>query len=306
MPFSIAYLIEDTHGGVHIVDPGWNRDENVAAVDAALRRVSGAGSLASITVTHLHPDHIGLAERLRAIHGAGIALHRTEQDAQAAVAGWASDPSAVRADLERWGVPEDRQDEVLGYASASARPVVVADELLDDGDLLRIPGRRIRALHTPGHTPGHLCFVDERDGLLFTGDHILPTVVPGVGLGGPTSDNPLESYLTSLAGMRAFDEFEALPGHGFRFRGVAARSAVIARQHLSRTAEVAAVLREDPAATVWELASRLTWSRGWENLTRHYLVSALRQTGMHARLVREEAHLTLAAVWGEDVLTPDR
>ncbi len=66
-----------------------------------------------------------------------------------------------------------------------------ADLLVEDGDVLPIAGREVRALWTPGHTAGHLCLVDEGDGLLFTGDHVLPRINPGIGLGGRTATNPL-------------------------------------------------------------------------------------------------------------------
>jgi glyoxylase-like metal-dependent hydrolase (beta-lactamase superfamily II) len=197
-------------------------------------------------------------------------------------------------------VPEGSRAEIARSAQASARPVVTADVLVDDFDVLPIPGRTLRVIHTPGHTPGHICVVDEEAGLLYTGDHILPTVAPGVGLGGPTVRNPLEDYLDGLAAMRAYDPLVALPGHGYRFRGIAERATQIARRHLGRSFEVADAREAEPDASVWQVASRLSWSRGWENLARHHIVSALRQTAMHVRLVEAGQHREMRKVWGED------
>ncbi|WP_403022369.1 MBL fold metallo-hydrolase [Salinibacterium sp. GXW1014] len=299
MPYTLSYLIEDARGGVHLVDPGWDLDENLDALELALGRIGrGWADVASVIVTHLHPDHIGLAGRVRALHGVPVVLHRLEHEAQQRVAALEARPEHVHDELTRWGVPAERFDEVRGYATKGARVIVEGDILVQDGQLLDVPGRRIRALHTPGHTPGHMCLLDEGDGLLFTGDHVLPKVVPGIGLGGPVDYNPLERYLHGMADIARYDGCEALPGHGYRFRGVTARATEIARHHLKRTAEVARLVEHGDPGSTWETASRLTWSRGWENLARHYLIAALRQTELHLELVRGGGHVELLEQWG--------
>jgi hypothetical protein len=88
----------------------------------------------------------------------------------------------------------------------------------------------------------------------------------GIGLGGDTEANPLSENLASLASVAAFPDHEVLPGHGYRFRGLLERSKQSAQHHLRRSTEVAAVLAESHKASIWEIASRLTWTAGWENL----------------------------------------
>lgn len=298
MPYTLSYLIEDDRGGVHLVDPGWNSDDNLSTLGVALRRIGrGWGDVGSIIVTHLHPDHIGLAGRVRELHDVPIVLHRAEQAAQHTLAQLGSRPNHAADELVRWGVPPERFDEVHGYATRAPRVVVDGDILVDHGEVLPVPGRSIRVLHTPGHTPGHICLHDGSAGLLFTGDHVLPTVVPGIGLGGPVDYNPLERYLYGMAEMERYDDCEVLPGHGHRFRGLGERAGQIARQHLGRTAEVARLLDDGEPGSTWDTAARLTWSRGWQNLTRHYLIAALRQTELHVRLVRDGRHAALLERW---------
>ncbi|MDO9395297.1 MAG: MBL fold metallo-hydrolase, partial [Herbiconiux sp.] len=169
-------------------------------------------------------------------------------------------------------------------AATGGRPFT-ADRVLAHGDLLPIPGRRIRALHTPGHTPGHLCLVDDDERLLFTGDHLLPTIFPGLGLGGPAPD-ALGDYLRSLDAVEHevahhTEAIDVLPGHGFRFTGLAGRVRVTRAHHLARSAEIAAILQLEPEATVWQTAERVTWTAGFANLSGFYLFSALAQTAMH-------------------------
>ena len=117
---------------------------------------------ASLVVTHLHPDHLGLAERLRQRDGTPVIFHRAEQQAQEVLAARASDPGPVQADIDAWGVPEGSRAEIARFAQASARPVFIADELVEDGDMLPVPGRTLRVVHTPGHTPGHRCLGGAR------------------------------------------------------------------------------------------------------------------------------------------------
>jgi glyoxylase-like metal-dependent hydrolase (beta-lactamase superfamily II) len=164
------------------------------------------------------------------------------------------------------------------------------DGVLSDGDVLPVPGFRLEVMATPGHTAGHICLRDDDRGLLFTGDHVLPTVFAGLGLGGPTASNPLADYLASIDRVRRFPDHEALPGHGYRFRGLAGRAEECAEHHLKRAREVAAVLAdEDPRSggpSIWDIAARLTWTAGWEGLEGFQLLSALTQTEMHRDFVR--------------------
>lgn len=298
MPFTFTYLLQDAHNDVHLIDSGWDLAENLHAVDAALRRLGAHDGPASVTVTHLHPDHMGLAQSLRKRYGTTVFMHRAEPHAQEIYAQWNRSAELVGRDFDAWGVPAERYEQLLGYATGTPRVTVPVDGMLDDGDLLEIPGRRLRVIHTPGHTPGHLCLHDEDAQLLFSGDALLPKMTPGIGAAADPEQNPLTQYLHSLQRLSALDASQCLPGHEYRYRGVAARAQAIARRHLTRTVEVAAILAQDPDVTAWELGSRLSWGRGWEALDRHYLVSALRQTAMHMELVLSAEQLNAYEVWG--------
>lgn len=285
MPYTLSYALQGSDG-IHLVDPGWDTDGNYERVMAFAAEVDRP--LRSVIITHLHPDHMGLALRLRDRHGLPLVMHAAEQRATVAMAELYQSPERQRAEVVGWGTPPDRVDEVLSFAREIERVAVIADSLVEEGDAIPIEGREVRVLHTPGHTPGSMCLQDMNTGVVMTGDHVLPHVHPGVGLGGPTPSNPLQDYLHSLERIGQLDAREVLPGHGYRFTGLAERAAHIASHHRARTSQVERVLAEaDSAATAWDVASRLTWSRGWDGLARHYIVAALRQTVMHMRLVRD-------------------
>lgn len=277
-------LLADDTGGVHLVDPGWDTPDNAARLEQGLQDAGFTlADVRSITATHLHPDHLGLAAALRAEHGIPIALHRLEHEAL-------TRPLYPEPDLiiERWGVPPESAEEVRSNALPRSQPSgLAADLLLEHGDLLPIPGRTLRVVHTPGHTVGSICLHDEVAGLLLTGDHVLPVVNPGLGLGGFTDDDdPIGAAIASYDLMARYDDAEVLPGHGARFHGVAARATQIAERHRRRSAEIGALVAADPAASIWQVASRVSWTGGWEGLHGFLLLSALSQTEMHVRHLR--------------------
>lgn len=146
--------------------------------------------------THVHWDHIGGHGRFPAFYA-----HRAELD-------WlqGSFPlsiETVRAMvLDRCDPPEEF--EIQAYQLFQGTP----DRLLEDGDWIDLGGRRIQALHTPGHSPGHLCFWEPERGYLFTGDLIYQDIL----FAWFPSTDP-EAYLASLEKVAALPAKRIFPGH---------------------------------------------------------------------------------------------
>lgn len=99
--------------------------------------------------------------------------------------------------------------ELIGFG---ARDGFMPDRSVGDGFVLQVGAARLRALHTPGHSSDHLCYLLEGAGLLFSGDHIVDgsTVV----IAPPDGDMTL--YLGSLERLRGLDPPVSViaPGHG--------------------------------------------------------------------------------------------
>jgi len=276
---TLCYAIADAGGGVHLVDPGWDTADNLTRLDAGLAIAGFAlDDVRSIVATHLHPDHLGLGRRLHAEHGIPVTISRREH--AALLTPQYPDPEGTAA---RWGVPAEDLPALLAIALPRAEAhELAAQVVVDDGDLLEIPGRRVRVVATPGHTAGSICLFDEVDELFLSGDHVLPIVNPGLGLGGfGPDDDPIGEALASYAKVVAYDDAEVCPGHGYRFRGLEVRAGQIADRHRRRSAEIAGIAGDHPAASVWEIASLVTWTDGWENLRGFLRLSALTQTEMH-------------------------
>ncbi len=80
--------------------------------------------------------------------------------------------------------------------------------LLSDGDIIDLGGRKIEALHTPGHAPGHLCFWEQEKGYLFTGDLVYKDVLFACY---PSTDP--EAYISSLERIASLNAERIFPAH---------------------------------------------------------------------------------------------
>jgi glyoxylase-like metal-dependent hydrolase (beta-lactamase superfamily II) len=272
-----------------LVDPGFDTDENRRLLESTLAGLGIAlDDIATITATHLHHDHMGLGSWLSTRNDLPIALHTGD------VADLESGDAEARYsdDLERmgtlWGVPQGERRRLRRTGIVPRALPAVRARPIEDGDILPIPGRTARVVHTPGHTRGHSCLAFAEEQVLFSGDHILPSIFPGIGLGGhpSCSSNPVADYLRSLDRLAEYDDHNVAPGHGFQFHGLSARRHEITQHVMKRAQNLEVSLALDPDASTWFLASTLTWRGGLGALHGYRLQSALTQTTMYADFVR--------------------
>ncbi|MEV6302386.1 MBL fold metallo-hydrolase [Actinoplanes sp. NPDC051861] len=285
--YTLTYLVPGDNGLV-VVDPGWDSEEGWAALRDGLA-VAGArlGDVTGIVITHVHPDHHGLTCRLREASGAWVAMHPKERAALVRDKG-----TGAREGLGRWlrsfQAPASEIEYLLATFAAEAdrhlAPLADADVLLDDGDYVPLAGRRLRAVWTPGHTPGHLCLLEPDAELLLTGDHLLPRISPNIGLQLDGDDGALARYIDSLAKLAEYDSCAALPAHEYRFRGIADRAAELTGHHRQRCAEIVSAVERLGSLSVWELAANLSWSRPWEQIG-PMRVGAVAETAAHVELL---------------------
>src|SRR5215469_15927953 len=152
--YTLTYLVAAARGLV-VVDPGWDTEAGWRALTGGLSAAGASpADVTGIVVTHIHPDHHGLSARLREASGAWIAMHPAEHSTLTALRPRNADTR--RADLAwlaRCGVPGDVAEGLAVTEDTMAAVLAMAkpDVLLEDGELVPLPGRPLRAVWTPGH-----------------------------------------------------------------------------------------------------------------------------------------------------------
>jgi glyoxylase-like metal-dependent hydrolase (beta-lactamase superfamily II) len=283
--YVFVYVFE-TDAGPFIVDAGWNTDDAFAALSDGLRQAgTDITNVQGVLVTHIHPDHYGLAGRVREVSGAWIALHPADA---ALIQDRYEEPTdlleRVGAMLRRMGAPE-AELLTLQNASMPLRPLVSAvkpDRLFEDGDRPEVPGWDLTALWTPGHSPGHLCFWEGGQRLMLSGDHVLPRITPNIPFHPQAGADPLGDFLRSLQRVGTFDAEEVLPAHEHRFVGLDQRVAELVAHHEQRFAEVMAAITAG-VTSAWGIAERMHWSRSWDRIDGFMRRAAVGEAMAHLR-----------------------
>lgn len=173
-----CYLIY-TSREILVIDPGSPYEEEQQSLAACVDHLMSEGrSVGEIILTHMHPDHVGGVNALRDHLGGEVKV---------AAHGFTAEP-----------------------LTGSIR----VDRLIDEGDMIELSGSPrivLKAMHTPGHARGHLCFHEQRTGTLISGDNV-------VGLGSVLIDPPegnMRDYLASLRHMRMLPDLKVIfGGHG--------------------------------------------------------------------------------------------
>lgn len=302
--YVVPYALE-VPGGLVLIDAGWDDDEPWQALQSGLAFMGASpADVRGVLVTHAHPDHYGLAPRIREISGAWIALHPADNhmlafdDAQTdrhieSFADWLVKMGAPEAELT------DFHESAEGFRSVVRK--APPDRGLTDGEAIADVGPfDLLAVHTPGHTDGHVCFQDRGHDLIFTGDHVLPKISPNVSTASSLSANPLGDYLRSLTRTGELGVESGLPAHVEPLESVTARVAELLSHHEIRLGEMRETLEPPGGAdlSVFDVASRQPWKRGWAGLSRQMRGSAVGETHAHLLELAQRGQAQAATVDG--------
>ena len=257
-----VYAIE-TEEGLTLVDGGWAIEESRRRLDEALASLGHrASDITRFLVTHMHRDHYTQALALRRELGAHVSLGLGEKASLDVVQDERATSDPTVAVIRRAGA--DRVARGWEKAMSGQKPDVSLyadpDSWLDDGQRLSVGTRTLDAVATPGHTQGHVVFADLADGLLFAGDHVLPTITPSIGFEPAQADQPLGDFLASLAKVRAMPDLRLLPAHGAVAASTHARIDELVAHHDERLALCLASVVAG-RQTAYDVAVDLPWTR---------------------------------------------
>ena len=295
MPFELrhvnVYLLRDGETFT-LIDTGLQTEESRQALNEKLAALKvPVDRIKRILITHIHPDHFGLAGELRERAEAELVIHRLEVALMEPRYARAEDLVRDVADwLSKNGVPP-AEAEFVKTASMAAREfvsVVEPDTLLEGAERLPIDETELEVVWTPGHSPGHCCFYWPARRVLFSGDHLLPKISPNIGLHPQSGADPLDDYLASLARIRRLEVELVLPAHGEPFSDHRERIAAITQHHDERKAAVVNLAR-DGAKSGWQLAGELFHGVMERNVFQQRL--ALQETLAHCQSLAVEGRL---------------
>lgn len=257
-----VYVLE-SDDGLTLIDGGWAIEPSRRLLESSLREAGHElGDIRRFLVTHVHRDHYTQAVAVRREVGSHVSL------------GLGDKPTL---DLIHDGdVEEDPHLWVLRAAGAhdlassweeftrDATPDLTVweypDTWLDRDHTIDVGARTLDAVSTPGHTQGHFVFNDPAAGLLFAGDHVLPTITPSIGFEPVPAGLPLGDFLGSLSKVRALPDARLLPAHGPVAASVHDRVDELLAHHSARLDGCADVVRAS-TGTALDVARELTWTR---------------------------------------------
>jgi glyoxylase-like metal-dependent hydrolase (beta-lactamase superfamily II) len=249
IPDVSAYLLVDPAGDTLVDcgvaaggDEGGPSGDGTAALAEALTECGRSfDHLARLVITHAHIDHFGIAGEVVRRSGAELWMH-----------------ADTDRDLAKYADPEEAVDQralMLADHGLFGRQLTETSSGLRDwmpvmpsigrptarllgGERLPVGGRTWQILHTPGHSPGHICLWSAQDRVLCSGDHLLKAVSPPVTFERGFDRDPMGSYLASLRRVRDLAPAVVLPGHGEPFADGARRAASIEQAKRRRLDQV--------------------------------------------------------------------
>ncbi len=282
-----------TSAGLVCIDGGWAIPEaktlfveSLASLGFELRDIT------RFLVTHVHRDHYTQAIDVRRDVGARVGLGAGERPTLTLLQDPSRSPLGGQVHQLREIGGGVIVEQLQGFAKQTPDLTLweSPDEWLVEGPVV-LDGRTLEAVETPGHTAGHLVFHDLDNGLLFAGDHVLPTITPSIGFEPVLTANPLGAFMASLALVRSRPDARLLPAHGPVTESVHARVDELVAHHGRRLDEVEAAVRAG-ASNAYEVGGILRWTR------REHKLSDLDTFNAMLAVFESSAHLELLEAQG--------
>jgi glyoxylase-like metal-dependent hydrolase (beta-lactamase superfamily II) len=238
LAFINVWALEDGEGWA-LVDTGMRGENTTEAWRKAFAGPLGGRRVTRVFVTHMHPDHLGMAGWLTRRFKTRLWITRTEYMSARMLA---SDTAreAPEAGIEFYRAAGWDQDAIDTYAARFGGFGKAMHALPDsfhriaDGETIRIGAHAWRVVIGSGHTPEHACLYCPELKLFISGDQVLPRITSNVSVFPTEPDgNPLEDWLTSLDRIRQLvpDDVLVLPAHNEPFYGLHARIGELIAYH---------------------------------------------------------------------------
>lgn len=291
-----SYLIKSEKKNL-LIDTGLNFPQTFQSL---CRGLSQAGvrpeELTEILLTHFHVDHIGLIPSFReASRNVKLSIHRVEAQLSKLMTGEFEEyKKGMETFFEANGAPSSIAENLQRFHPAFFTPQAYRELAttalpLEDGQKISVGNYTLNVLWTPGHSPGHICLYEPSSKILFSGDHLLPTITPHIA---QFMENmyPLTDYLNSLGKIEKLDVNTVLPAHEEAFTNHRERIEQLRNHHDQRLAEITNGLSAS-SLTAYTLASKLHWNvnyKSWDEFPVFQKYLAVGETVAHLNLLEQK------------------
>ncbi|MCC3357953.1 MBL fold metallo-hydrolase [Bacillus sp. REN16] len=287
MKYVYCYLFKQNNGYV-LIDVGLNYPAAREMWQEIFDHFEiGPQDIRTIYLTHFHPDHSGLSGWMQEHSGADLFMN--EVDARMIELEWGEGNVYVARMKEmvlQHGVPVDLADEITDQMDNLQKNVLPLPASKPIGDKIEFGEKQWSVIHTPGHSPGHICFFQEEEGILIGGDHVLEKITPNISVMPGACQQPLHEYIDSLRKLKKYPIKKIYPAHHTPVLNVNERIDELIQHHEERLAYIESLADHN---TTYEIAKILF---SYKELNSHQWRFAIAETIAHLNYLEREGRIT--------------